>query len=626
MSQPLIIEKNSVVELSRYTSTDKKSNAEWTNKLVTPISVNEGDNILIKQCFIQNKLVDDNSIEINRDMSVKFQFIYYIIAHGLGQYKVDYSSGEFKVYGLYELDYRINGLPYMLVNQTLPNYPYYSEVYGKPVVEEFTINLNLKQSIYEKSSLADEITRQMQSVNTKTQNVLIPDNNVMSCGTVIPFYNDDNPSNPIFKNFSVPQSPTNPDKIITTLQKQLYYIDLLAYSTGHDEIPFDGSLFYIDNQNKPVFCKLVPMVNPTEVNYQEVYNDSVNHMLVPFTSMSGTNNPTPIGVYSFVYNSVTYGGNVYDCGFIGCSEPSLLFNDNQGNQKFSFEIHSPIIQGGNQVVGVYTTSTEPAFPPFDYPNINDTIISYLSAYSGIMFVNIYENYANDYGEEVELLNLLGFTLKDLIPVDDIPNVFSYYNNLIDPEESNQKYFEYNNYLQYTTRQFFPLGALSTNFTVECFKISTPGTTNPPVYTMTLPSSVFSAVGNGQTLGYNFVQSDNSTSIIASSFPTTSQTVSGHWLIEINGWLSDYVNEDKIMMVKCLVGNYLYGNSFSQTLGPDSLIYTHHGVPLSLAQISIRILNPVTKQPPPNYIIGANSSLYLQIVNHHAVDEQPSTKK
>lgn len=624
MSQTTFIEKNSVIELSRYTSTDKKSNAEYTNKLVTPITVNEGDNILIKQCFIQNKLVDDNSIQIDRDMSVKFQFVYYIIAHGLGQYMVDYSDGEFKVKGLNDFYEYINGLPYMLVNQTLEGYPYFNQTYGKPVVEEFTINLK-GNTIIEKPALADEITRQMQSVNTKPQNLFIPDNNVMTSGFIVPFYNDDNPSNPIFKNFSVPQAPTNPDKIITTLQKQLYYIDLLSYNEGSDAIPFDGSLFYIDNQNNPVFCKLVPMVDPTQVNYNQIYYN-VNQLLVPFTSIQGTNNPDPIGVYSFVYNTVTYTGDVYDCGFIGCSEPSLLFNDNQGNQKFSFEIHSPIIQGGNQVVGIYASSTTPAAPPYGYPNINDTIISYLSAYSGIMFVNIYENYANNYGQEVELLNLLGFNLTDLIPVDDIPKVFGYTNNLITEAPTTKEYFQYNNYLQYTTRQFFPLGALSTNFTALALQIAPPSTTNPPKYTMTLPSSVFLAVGNGQTEGYQFSQSDNSTSLLASNFPVTSQTNSGHWLVEISGWLSDYVNENKLMMVKAIVGNYLYGNSFSQTLGPDSQIYTHHGLPLSLSSLSIRILNPVTKQPSPNYIIGPNSSIYLQIVNHHAIEEPQEAKK
>lgn len=622
MSQPLIIEKNSVIELSRYTSTDKKNNAEYTNKLVTPITVNEGDNILIKQCFIQNKLVDDNSIQIDRNMEVKFQFVYYIIAHGLGQYLVDYSNGTFDAFGLNELENHINGLPYMLVNQTLTNYPFSNQTYGKPVVEEFTISL--KESIYEKATLADLCTRQIQSVNIKTQNVVIPDNNLMTCGTIVPFYNEDNPSNIIFKNFSVPQLPSDPNKIITTLQKQLYFINLLSYDTGHPDIPFDGSLFYIDNSNNPVFCKLIPMVDPTTINYSQTYND-INKMLVPFTTMSSTNTPDPIGVYSFIYNNTTYTGNVYDCGFIGCSEPTLLFNDNQGNQKFSFQLHSPIIQQGNQVVGIYTSTNSEALPPYNYPNINDTTISYLSCYSGIMFTNIYENYSNNYGQEVELLTLLGFSLDDLIPVNDIPNVFSYTNNLIAPETTNKKYFEYNNYLQYTTRQFFPLGGLSTNFEVEALKIAPPSTTNPPVYTMTLPSSIYSAVGNSQTYGYQFSQSDNSTSILASNFPIESVSNSGHWLIEISGWVSDYINEDKLMMVKCLVGNYLYGNSFSQTLGPDSTIYTHHGVPLSLTQLSIRILNPVTKLPPPNYIIGPNSSIYLQVVKHDVIEEA-TTKK
>lgn len=618
MSQPLIIEKNVVVELSRYTSTDKISNAEYTNKLATPITVNENDNILIKQCFIQNKLIDDNSIHIDRDMSVKFQFVYYIIAHGLGQYLVDYLDGTFSITAL--SDQAINGLPYMLVNQTLTTYPYYNQTFGKPVVEEFTINL--KESIYEKATLADLITRQIQSANTKPQNLFIPGNNLTTCGTIVPFYESNPPQPPIFKNFSVPQTPSNPDKIVTTIQKQLYFIDLLSYSTGSDPLPFDGSLFYLDNSNNPVFCKLVPMVDPSQVNYSVVYNNNINVMLVPFM------NTNPMGVYSFEFNNQTFTGNVFDCGFIGCNEPTLLFNDNQGNQKFSFQIHSPIIQGGNQSVGIYTSTTSEAVEPFDYPDINDTSISYLSSYSGIMFVNIYENYANNYGQEVELLTLLGFTLTDLIPVDDIPNVFNDITDLIYPDlpPETKNYFQYNNYLKYTTRQFFPLGALETNFPFQAIEIAPPGT-NQTEYTISLPSSIFLAVGNNnnQSEGYQFSQSDNSTSLIASSFPIESKTNSGHWLVELSGWLSDYVNEEKLMMVKCLVGNYLYGNSFSQTLGPDSTIYTHHGLPLSLQQVSIRILNPVTKLPPPNYIIGTNSSIYLQIVKHDIVEET-TTKK
>ena len=600
--QPLIIEKNSIIELSRYTSTNKKSNSEWSNNLVTPISVKEGDNILIKQVFIDNKLTDNASVEIPRDMSVKFQFVYYIIAHGLGMYYVNLNADP--VYSTLASVNGIDGQPYMLVNQSPPNYPYSSQLFGKPIVEEFTINVS--QNIYERGALADLITRQMQSVNTATNNVYVADQLFTTSGYIVPYYQGS--TNPPFQNFSVPLSPPPSNQIASTIQKQLYFINLSAYENIESILGFKASLFYLDVNKKPVFCKLVSMAAPSN-NYEFTYNNDIDEMLVPFMSANENNEPIPGGKFTFTYNNETYTADVYDCGFIGCQTPALLYNDNQGNEKFSFQLHSPLYQGGNIVVGSYIQSLS------SEPPIDNNKISYLQSYAGIMFVNIYEKQTIT-PQDVELLDILGFSRSDLIPIDDLKNVFSYSNNLITPLFQPRFYFQYSSYLKYTTKGVFPLAALQTNFPFIVPKIVEATTPNNE-YTVSLPSSIFITLA--QT-GFNFFQSTNSTSLLAGNFPISSINNAGHWLIELNAWTNDYVNQDKLMMVKAIVGNYLYGNSFSQTLGPDSLIYTHSGMPLQLAGMEVRLLNPITKQPSGNYIVGPNSSIYLQVVNHNEINE------
>lgn len=605
MSQPLIIEKNSIVELSRYTSTNKISNSQWSNNLVSPITVKEGDNILIKQVFIENKLIDNNSIEITRDMTVNFQFVYYLIAHGLNQYYVNFNAEP--IFNLLENSNGIDGQPYMLVNQSPPEFPYSNQTFGKPVVEQFTITL--QQNIYERPTLADLITRQMQQVNTQTNNVFVGDELFTTSGYIVPYY--EGSTNPPFKNFSVPLSPPPSAQIASTLQKQLYFIDLSNYEGIETILGFKASLFYLDVNKKPVFCKLVSMANPNN-NYAYTYNDDIDEMLVPFMSVNpDTNLPISGGSFSFTYNNITYNGTVYDAGLIGCQLPTLLYNDNQGNEKYSYQFHTPLYQQNNIVVGSYIESPQPTTPPID-----NNKVSYLQSYGGIMFVNIYEQETN-YPEEVELINILGFNRNNLIPVSDLPQVFKYNNNLITPNTQPKFYFQYQNVLQYTTRGYFPLAGLSTNFTTKVNQIVEYGA-SAAEYTMTLPSSILITLGQS---GFNFVQSQNMTSILANDFPIGSVNNAGHWLIELSAWTNDYVNENKLMMVKAIVGNYLYGGgSFSQTLGPDSLIYTHSGMPLQLAGIEIRILNPITKTPLGNYIIGPNSSIYLQVVNRNEINE------
>ena len=63
----LIYMENIVLELSRVQSNDSPMNAVWTTNLSKPIKIEQGDSIMVKQCFIDTRLIDQQSILIEQD-------------------------------------------------------------------------------------------------------------------------------------------------------------------------------------------------------------------------------------------------------------------------------------------------------------------------------------------------------------------------------------------------------------------------------------------------------------------------------------------------------------------------------------------------------------------------------
>ena len=133
------------------------------------------------------------------------------------------------------------------------------------------------------------------------------------------------------------------------------------------------------------------------------------------------------------------------------------------------------------------------------------------------------------------------------------------------------------------------------------------------------------------VGYAFIQSQITDEIYASSVPISSNTNAGHYLIElITSYENEYLNDDNQYQVKAVVGNYfLSGDSFAMSMGPDSYIYSHTGIPITLTNVKVRILNPITKEPLSD--IGPNSTIYLQIykeikLNQNALEKIPRKKK
>ena len=119
-------------------------------------------------------------------------------------------------------------------------------------------------------------------------------------------------------------------------------------------------------------------------------------------------------------------------------------------------------------------------------------------------------------------------------------------------------------------------------------------------------------GGGPTitqLQNSYFEVQNTTPINAGTIPTI-KDATGHYLIEITGYNSIYLDDNSKREIKSIVSSYyVSANSFVSQPFPDSYNFFHTGAPMAMSNIKIRILDPYTMQEAN---IGPNSSVYLQI--------------
>jgi hypothetical protein len=572
--------QSTIIELSRYTSDDKPSNAEWTNRLVKNVTLDDGDYIMIKQAFIDTRQIDQNSILIDNDVNWTFRFVYWVQGHSINQYTVfqNFTSQPFTP----------DGLPYILCDARSSTDPIRPILRGKPVVDTF--NIFIPKGTYERPAFAEFITRQLQTIG-QPQNFTYTQN-YFTRSITVPTYDSNN-------NFTGFRDTTseNPNNFVTSFSKPLFYGEWIQEGA----VPLRKQLmFYKDINN--VYRGAVYHKMTNAFNYGVGTADS----LVTIVNYSSTGSGS-INQINNVYQTSSF--NIWDGSVIGASQMSFVYNDNGGNGRFSFQyMHSPLItggtNGGNEVVGTFVKAV-------DEEQSDTNIISYLNAYSGIMLVDTFTD-----GDTTAFLNQLGFNRSDLIP-PDVATVFAFNNNCMD-DPTNFQTFDYNNtFLKYTTRNVMTMGEVTSDLAV------TVGNTQIVRY-----QSVYCQEVEAGKTTYTFSDSQTTEELVATEPPISSNTNAGHYLIELqNVHNSNYINQDKFYNIKAVIGNYfLSGDSFTQSMGPDSYIYQHKGQPLPLSSIKIRILNPVTKEASED--IGPNSTVYLQVTREKEPipQEQPKEEK
>lgn len=568
--------QSTVVELSRYTADDKPTNAEWTNRLATPVVLENESYVMVKQAFIDTRLIDQTSILIEQDVQWVLQFMYWVNNVGVNSYDVTNTSAHLQP----------DGVPYVLLDIPPGNDPTKNNTFSRPIIDDFTINI--PKGTYERSYLADFITKQLQTINQPQRRPY--SYNTFSNDRVMALYD---PSNN-FTGFT-PASTGTKYQVITPFLRPVFY----GTTTAAPE--YQTSMIWTDNVGafrQALFYRL------TDSN---AYTSSSKKSFVLI------NNDTPVRRNLTVETNL--GPTTFDClesGYIGASQMAFVYNDEGGNSKFSFQyLHTPLLNANNESIGIYTTTTSSSSGIY----LPDYETTFLNAYSGIMFVNTYTNLSTDpYNDP--FLKQLGFEYNDIVcpniknyfAYDNAPLVYSVYRPLN----------LYNDFLPYTTRNILTIGDIVTDNTQNVTGSSGPSykiSSNMSALSYILPN----------TDRYLFLQSNVTEELVALNIPTSSNTSAGHYLVELQcSYVTDYINQEKNYQVKAIIGNYfLSGDSFCMSMGPDSFMHQHQGVPLAISSIKVRLLNPVTKEPATN--LGANSTIYLQITKEKPQLQAPPKK-
>jgi hypothetical protein len=579
--------ESTVIELSRYTAGDTPSNSQWTNNISNSkkVSVGNGDVIQVKESFIDTRQSASGDIEIIEDIQWTLQFGYYIINHGINVAEMRFEGGEAPLVGQVAVD----GQPYLLYGYGQDPNPVVASTTGRPVIDSFTINI--PAGIYTRQFLAALITRQMQT-NPTPQNIPLQ-NLQFSSSTLTPQYNTGS-DNCISLEETL---KADPKKFITSFNKPLFLAigaeNLLQPNLAGFNVYLDNSANIGTNIGYQL-CSYFPFLK--DATYA---NNSTNIIV---TGASGGLTPPKTTTEAGFYDVPYY---LTDGCMAGAGQMALEYSVD-GSNKFQFTYaHTPIINKANNEITAVLLDNKVA------GNINlTTPTKFFNNFSGIVFFNTFTNLspldvngAPD-GRNDPFFAQLGMDFYDIcysdLPSNPILNRIAFPPNYVNFGLESEIFFAK------TTRNLNPIQNLANTATISIYNNDIVG--NGSTY----------AITGGKDSNFVFNISTTTIPINFSNQPISSVNNAGHYLVELICAYSnnEYINATQNYQVKAIVGTYyLSSDSFCMTNGSDSYVYQHRGEPINLSSITVRLLNPITKQEATN--IGPNSTIYIMITK-----EQP----
>jgi len=166
----------------------------------------------------------------------------------------------------------------------------------------------------------------------------------------------------------------------------------------------------------------------------------------------------------------------------------------------------------------------------------------------------------------------------------------------------------------------PYGPVDSNLAGTVFTATSTGfdPNNPPDYSggddaewTIAPTVVLADFPESTTtvLQSTYFQVENTNTLDAGNIPTV-RDATGHYLVELTGYNSNYIDDSSKREIKAIVSSYWVSpGAFVSVPFPDSYNFYGTGAPQTLSTIKTRILDPFTDQEA---ILGPNSSIYLQV--------------
>jgi hypothetical protein len=284
---------NTILELSRVLADDKPTNANWKTSLKSGIVIEEGDQVLVKNAYVDTTSLSSANIVIENQFTVRIDFGFYLIGTGIEQTVLD---GRVNNLWTTETPTTIcDGLPYFCI-KTGQTGPSEDEVYTDYV--EF----NIPAGTYSKTFMAEYISRQMQTMaNVANQRL----KGVFSNGEQTTGFDF-----PVIESVYQPCYITKVDGLYATSVGGPYSVP--PVSPAYTAIHFRSGLINLPNN--------------VEYQHSTIFQNCG-------TDPSDTNNA--------------------DGGYIGCSNISMSYNTDSQLYQWDY-LHEPLVDttSGNQVTGI----------------------------------------------------------------------------------------------------------------------------------------------------------------------------------------------------------------------------------------------------------------------------------
>lgn len=571
-----------VISVSAYNSKGKISNGEWDSILAETMIINNGDGIVIKDAYIDTRTRSSDDIYIEEDTMLYIDYYYYYVNAYTDVDKMHVMGRSLGTAGL-QTDSNIftyipstttielpnpDGLPYMLMfywyqyDINTHSYPEVGDKMWQPVVGVW--QYLLKTGSYAKDYLATVLTKEMaRVVPDKIDKGFAFDVGVSSIRKMR--ISETIPNTPP-KNFII--QPL----IIYTGTEHTYSFNVdynnLTVNPNTGGLPSGG--------NSPIPAVLMS-INNVEGRRNTAFSANSNpYIIFPYLRL----------VQNEFVSTLFQGNNSLVAPMVGANEISLIYN-NQNNGIYSFDyLHTPILSAGKEVVIISTINIANVA---EVPQVvYDVAMSDRQA--GIITAKLEpESFWRD---------ILGFDTTALLGSSKIGGNFS------------QPQMLWADYQAITTGNFWGVSMLSDprlELSMNGYPILFPNTFRDTIYRGYLGDGF----SGPQTNKYGtIIWESDSTNMVEAVGPPLNPSDTGHFLIEITGYNTNYFDENDAYQVKSIISSYyITANSFATAPFPDSFIYEHHGEPLIIGSLKVRILNPKTKKVLP---IGPNSTIYLQV--------------